>query len=84
MRSLSRFSCSSCGYAVMLPADSTGAGVCPRCREVVNGVLADAPWDQSPTARGLCALRCPGCDGVLRPWRNRTCPSCGGTLDSEQ
>lgn len=65
----------------MLPAETAGTGVCTRCREVVVGVSADAPWDQADGIRGLCAFRCPACDGLLRPWRNRVCPSCGRSLD---
>lgn len=81
MRPKRRFVCPDCGYAAAIPDDAgDGTALCRRCREVVVGVPAEERWNEAPAVTGICALRCPGCDGPVRPWRNRACPACGGTL----
>jgi len=83
VRSRTRLACPGCGYATLMPPEGEGA-VCRRCREVVAGVPADEPYNGAAPVSGVCALRCPGCDGPVRPWQNRACPVCGGTLRPDE
>ncbi len=83
------FVCVGCGYrATVSGGDDCGlfvatrTVVCGRCREVSDVISSETPWDPKSDAP-FCALRCPACDGPVRPWRERTCPRCGGRMDRD-
>jgi ssDNA-binding Zn-finger/Zn-ribbon topoisomerase 1 len=83
------FACPRCGYrATVSGGDDAGffvatrTVVCARCREVADVVSSETPWDPASEAP-FCALRCPDCDGTVRPWRDRACPRCGGRMDPD-
>ena len=83
------FVCPGCGYrATVSGGDDCGffvatrTVVCGRCREVSDVISSEAPWDLESGAP-FCALRCPTCDGSVRPWRERACPHCGGRMKQD-
>ncbi len=81
------FACPACGYwAAVSGGDDCGffvatrTVVCSRCREVVDVISSETPWDPGSSA-SFCFLRCPTCDGMVRSWRDRACPRCGGRME---
>ena len=84
-----RFACPSCGYAALVSGGddcgffyATRTVVCARCAEVSDVVCSETPWDPGSVA-SYCFLRCPSCDGPVRPWRNRACPRCGEAMEPD-
>lgn len=87
MGTLYRFGCPSCGYSAHVSGGddcgflvATRTVVCTRCREVMDVISSETPWDPESGA-SFCALRCPLCDGMVRPWRAQTCPRCGTPME---
>lgn len=83
------FACPGCGYrAVVSGGDDSGffyatrTVVCSRCAEVADVISSETPWDPGSTA-SYCFLRCPTCDGMVRPWRDRACPRCGRRMEPD-
>jgi acetone carboxylase gamma subunit len=83
------FVCPGCGYrATVSGGDDCGffvatrTVVCGRCAMIADVVSSETPWDPESTA-SYCFLRCPACDGPVRPWRERVCPHCGGRMKQD-
>ncbi|MEN6342895.1 MAG: hypothetical protein ABFC89_10100 [Methanospirillum sp.] len=84
------FACPGCGYRALVSGGddcgflvATRTVVCGRCTEIADVVSSETPWVVGGDAP-FCALRCPTCDGPVRPWRHRACPRCGDGMEPDE